>query len=354
MRMRQLVGLLCGSLLFCSSANAVSVPGLFRAQLHVSDQSRQVREQALQQGLLQVLVKNSGNPALGSIPSIQAQLQQAGTFLQSYRYQLLSGDPGQTATVQLNLTFNPKAVVSLLQRSDQAVWGQDRPSILVWLVRADGQALQPVGDDITTPLAQTVLRAAKLRGLPLSFPLFDMTDWNHVSLATLAKPDVLTVQQASQRYHPNVILMGKVNSSSPQHWTVDWTLLVQGDQLHWEFTATDLSHLMENSLDTIMAALSDRFAVIDPVAASAQTLLTISDIQSVAGFAKLLRYLKHLAPVEEVNIVTVTPHQVVYRLTYNGGIAGLTRAIALDPLLVPDAKQQVSWQSDNLAYRLST
>ena len=324
-------------------ALAVAVSGLFDTQIPVSDQSAATEQAAEITGLLQVLVRISGNPAIGTVPSIQNNLKQAANYLQSYQYQ----------NGFLDLRFNQNSVLDLLQQSGQAVWGQDRPLSLIWLVQQTPQGLQPIGADPKDAVADALQQAAKQRGLPITFPLYDVTDWQQIQLQSIMTPDVQGLQKASARYHANAILIGILKTTPEHHYAVSWTLLVQGDRLHWDLTADDPKQLMNNSLDTIMTALADRFATINQAATTTETLLTVTDIQSVDQFAALLQYLKHLTPVKQVNIVAVTPTQVIYRMVFSGDVASLTRAIALDPQLVP-AQPQDNLQPNHLMYRLAT
>ena len=69
-----------------TSALAVKVSSLYQAEIAVASQADDARVQAVKDGLLQVLIKMSGDPAINANPDIKQSLQRADYYVQEFSY----------------------------------------------------------------------------------------------------------------------------------------------------------------------------------------------------------------------------------------------------------------------------
>jgi len=78
--------------------------------------------------------------------------------------------------------------------------------------------------------------------------------------------------------------------------------------------------------------------------------LRVAGVRALADFVRAERYLRSLAPVEQVQVAVVEPGQVTFRLRLRGSRGGLEKAIALSPVLEPLPDN--AFAEHRLSYRL--
>ena len=181
-----LTGLLLSSFLYLD-VNAAEVRGLYEEEVPVMTQERQERFSVLQAALRNILIRVSGRSDIDLIPGMDLQLKQASRYVQQFRYRLRSEpviEPvsGEKTKQILWIRFNEKAVNQLLHSQRLPVWGKTRPATLVWLVLDDRKQRQLIGNDSRHEVRQIFADKARLRGVPLRFPLLDLTDRSNICL----------------------------------------------------------------------------------------------------------------------------------------------------------------------------
>lgn len=334
--MKKLLFSLIGALLYCvaTNATAVQVSGLYQTVVPVASQSKALQTAAMQQALSQVLIKVSGNSAVVNSAVVQSALATPTSYLVSYSYQDGALSDG-TSSLLLQVSFDPKAVMSLLQNAQQTVWGQNRPLVLVWL--ADTQTNTTpvlVGANTENPLIAQFKNDAKMRGLPILFPIMDLTDIQAVTPADVAASQLNTIQQASTRYNSDAILAVNLIQNNNQ-WNGTWTLVSQGESTTWQTNGMTMSQAIQAGLDAVTNNLAAKFAVVANNAATNEVQLTVENVQDLSDYAAVSKYLKGLAPVTQAEVVQVNASALIFNLTVTGGEAALQQALSLDHHLKP-------------------
>jgi hypothetical protein len=132
--------LLCGCWLLALPLMAQpAAPGpelsLHQAAVEVPDQSEATRAQALREALKIAAIKLAGDERAGEEPRITGA--DPARYLQRYEYrqELYRPMPGAAPLVRLSLvaTFHPASLERLLLSGGFAIWGSDRPALLVLL-----------------------------------------------------------------------------------------------------------------------------------------------------------------------------------------------------------------------------
>ena len=98
------------------TAQAADVRDLYQASISVPDQSTKTREQAIEQALLIVLGKVSGNTTIASVPQVQMRLSEASHLVEQYRYQPSQTTPLGATGLQLTVQFDKICCESILIR----------------------------------------------------------------------------------------------------------------------------------------------------------------------------------------------------------------------------------------------
>jgi hypothetical protein len=305
---------------------------LFVAVVVVDVQQAEARMQAMRDGLAEVLVSATGYGASAQDPGLADLLDNAPRYVQQYRYRTVRATDTTPATLALWMSFDAKAINQSLRERGQPVWGSARPLLLVWLALETGseRRLVSAAESVAWPALET---AARRRGLPLRLPLLDLEDQARVTAADVWGGFQETVVTASARYQPQAILLGRLYHDRQGGWHARWTLRIGEEVLHWDNTGAVPDEVLTAGVESSADALAARFAQVGAVGGGTQLSLHISDVNSLADYARLLRYLSSLSGVSAVQVTAVQGGTVSCRLTLEVGPDAVARTIGLGTTL---------------------
>ncbi len=106
-------------------------------------QSAEQRTDGIRRAFTQMLVKVTGNRNIARRPELQGDIEQAPRYVQQFRYRLGAGQSpvAEEAARLLTVQFDALAVQRLLRERRLTVWGENRPSGLVWIgIESGGNA----------------------------------------------------------------------------------------------------------------------------------------------------------------------------------------------------------------------
>jgi hypothetical protein len=328
--MSKILAALC--VLACMSVIALGVGAepneLYEAEVPVSGRDPQLHPDAVLQALLAVAVKVSGQSQVAS--QLKSAVANPERLVQQFTYR--EGEGGRT---MLWVRFEPRAVDDLLRAHGLPVWGNPRPTVLLWLGLEDQGQRILVGADERPDLQQAATAAARRRGIPLFMPLLDLEDQTRVQAADVWAGRMESLRSASARYHADAILVAHVAPVAADHWVGEWTLQIGGEPKQWR-TEGSATGVVEAGVDDAADALARHPAGAGGGGPEQQALMIkVKGIGSLPEYARVLRYLASLSPVKQVRPRLVEPDSVTFSLDVSGGRADLDRAIALGHLLAP-------------------
>ncbi len=325
-------------------ASATTVRDLYSFRLIVENQGEAQRERAIEQAFAALLVRVSGNRGAPASEAGQALLKQASHYVRQFRYSLLPtpgfpSDDSQgpyTPLQQIHIVFDEASVNQALWQHGLPVWGKNRPATLVWLaVQEGGRRWLASPEDDLELLAPMQARAGQ-RGLPVMFPLLDLEDQLNISVNEVWGNFAESIRAASARYQPEAMLVGRLLRLPNGHWLGRWSLYFEGDAImSWELEEATVAPIVEAGIDQVADELASRYAQLAGGPDEGQFLLRVAGVDNLHDFVRVERYLRSLAPVEAVQVAVVEPNQVSFRLDLRGSRAGLEKAIALSPVLIP-------------------
>ena len=332
-RARFLVGLLW--IVVASSAFAVKVDLLYQAQVAVTTQAPLERNAALPVALAQVLVKVSGNTRVADNPSVKSQLNTAGKIVQEFSYTALDSSQASFPSYLLSVNFDPDAVNTILRNANVPIWGQGRPLVLVWVdVEKANRLPEIISNDSPTDVLTAFQHEARLRGLPIVFPVMDITDLNQVSVKDVAAMTIPTVINASKRYGSEAILIGRI-AQGQAGFTSQWKLILKNNEWNWNMTGGTVETIVQPLIDNIMNTLASQYAVVTSNAVQTELNLHVVGVTQNEDFSKLIRYLSHLAPVANVDVARISGNEIVLRLSLRGSPEAFAHAVAGANKLIP-------------------
>lgn len=323
------------------AAHAVRVPGLYEVEVAVPDQSNSARAQGVLHALRAVIIKLTGDRAAPTQLEAAPILRAAERYLLQYRYQEVeptSVQPGAPVARELRLwaQFGQEALDRDLRGAGLAIWGAERPSTLAWFAIGDAGGWRWAGNEGNGDALQALAEArARVRGLGLIFPLYDLDDDAHLGAAAVASADTTAIGQASARYHPDSVVAAAVDSPAPGNWRARWTLLLGSETEQWSSEGQQLEEVLSSGVDVLADHLARRFAAAGAGAEQGGVTLNIVAVNSATGYARALHYLESLNSVTAVQVTEVAGDKVTFELSAYGGADAVHQAIILGRVLEP-------------------
>ena len=333
------------------SINADIVQNLYEAEVPVEGQTLEERSYVVRDALKDVLVRISGRNDAGMLAEDETFVPRPTLFVQQFRYRKFKPDEvipanpidgAKPFTQKLWLSFTEKAVSKLLREQGYPVWGKNRPATLVWLVVDDQKQRVLIGNS-TPHISRTHIEQESLKkGLPFRLPLLDLADQSKLQVTDVWGNFEDTILSASSRYQTEAVLVGRVYLSFAKTWNTRWSLYSAGQRHDWEVAnSNSLRNAVKEGLSKTGEVLSQRFAQVDTLIESGEILLRVKNISDLKTYNKIIKYLKNLSIVSQVQAHQVNADDVVFSLSSRGGRLNIAQAIALGHVLVAEISEPI-------------
>ena len=352
---------------------AEQVQGLYEAEVPVDDQTAAARLTALDDALSRVLVKVSGNGAVASVAALGEALQHPERYVQQYRYRVRpepqAAPPGtppaavpsptapqtEPAAQSFNLwvRFDAEAVNQLLRGAGERVWGAVRPLTLVWLAIDQGQGRHLVASNDEDGVAAMLGELGQVRALPMQLPLLDLEDRSRIKPVDVWGEFLDTVNEASARYKPQAILIGRLFLDS-QGWQGRWTLVRDADVRRWDSRGTALEEVLKGGVDGAGDALATMFAQ-SYTSGGGHLRVEVQNVADLDAYGRVRDYLSRLNGISALQLLEVRSDAVVFDISVDGSVSSVVQTIGLGSVLAA-AQEQLPDGPDaertGLTYRL--
>ena len=366
-------GLYSVLLLFCVADNvrAETVPDLYVAEVPVAGQDEDSRRQAIHKAFADVLVKVSGDRQLSLRGGAKNLLRSANRYVQEYGYRLLEstgdkmvGQSGESSEPDrlLRVRFDEQAVNRQLREHGIPVWGKTRPSILLWLGIEERGHRSLYQTEQDPGLRTVVERTATERGLPVLFPLMDLEDGIKLQTSDLWGGFEERIRRASDRYLPDVILVGRLRSRGSSDWIGDWSLYQPGEVSNWQSRASTKSGLAVDGLQEASDRLAALFAPRYVDQGITNLRIRVSGLDNLGDYILVQEYLESLDMIAQLNLLSAHPESVSFIAQVQGGRDALEKGIMLGGVLEPvvatdevvsaDATSPEALDAESLDFRL--
>jgi len=334
-----------------SLVNADIVQHLYEAEAPVEGQGREERAVVVREALKEVLVRISGRESASALALDESLVPKPTRLVQQFRYIKFAEDEVIPATPdganpytqKLWLRFTEKAVAKLLREQGLPVWGKTRPATLLWLAVDDQKQRTLIGNSSPNVSRSHIEREAKKRGLPFRLPLLDLTDQLKLQVTDVWGNFEETILSASMRYQTEGILVGRVYLNFSNTWHTRWTLYLSGQRHDWETSnSANLSAAITEGIAVASETLSLQFTRVNHAESNDSVMLKVKNIHSLSAYNKAIKYLSGLSAVSEAQAYQVNNDNVIFKLKGPSGRIGITQAISLGHMLVPEVDEPVS------------
>lgn len=344
------VTLLCvACLLILPNVAAKTVNGLYSGELKVESQSLTARRQAAVKLFKLVLIKVSGRSDVVEQAAISGQLKDAMRYITTFNYVVRQGN------TFLSASFNESLIDNLLKQAGISIWGNQRPTAMIWLAIQDASEQRIiVADDVNAPFSQVVTQAIKARGVPMLLPLWDLEDQFSVSGSEIWGLFHDSVGGANLRYGSDFMVLGKVKYIG-LNYQLNWAIYKKtGLYGYEEIVATGLDEFADSdrALKGLVDQTSDFFASQYSVDTSDEGgyEFVVNNVNSIGVYAKILDYLTGLKSVESVQLVKSKGSIFTFQAKIIGSTNSLSEVLKLEQKLVKtyddeQGKTQYNWQA---------
>ena len=329
-------------LLLCASipgmSFAIRIANLYQTEVVVPSQAPEYRPLALTQAMKQVLVRTTGTTDILSSQAIKTALPNVRKYIVDYGYQHPKGLHADTGKIEMFVNFNQNQIKQLIKTAGYKIWGKNRPIVLVWLAVARyQQAPVLLGADSDDPITQDLRQDMHVRGLPLLLPELDVLDMQHIHISDIWKTNNRAILSASKRYATNAELVLRLSQDSLNNWMIRADLILNNNDLSYAESGPRVNEVMQQVIDKATSAIALHYTGNNQVLAS-QVAMTITHVDNVVTYAKLLKYLQSFNQISDLQVHQVANHQVQLILDIEGGVEALNNLLALDNKIIPTKK----------------
>jgi hypothetical protein len=321
-RRLSLIGLFVSGLV-----QAQGITTLYQTQVPLNGNTTEARSL----GLAQVLVKASGDDNMLMVPSIVKALKDPEPYIMQF------GTEQKANQQWLSLQFDPQQIQSLLQQADISVWPMaQRPTVLVWWVRNENHHRELLWDQAHQQTQSAVLTSAEQLGLPLLWPVGDMTDAVAVNVPDVMGGFIQPIAKASERYQPNSVLLVSENVAGDGAVALHWRLfegspetLLSSSSYPVEGTASgSLPQSVKTMMSAVMAQLSlhRTQSIVNPtdtMVAQSITQIQVDNVPTAADFFQFEKWLKGLSALSSAKISSFQGDKVIFDVTLTGSFEQL-------------------------------
>lgn len=326
--MKKLLSLITGiiALFAASFVYAVHVNSVYTADMLVPSQSTDDRLAAEGPALEQVLVKLSGDTNVVNNPAVEARLKNADKLVQEFSYSP-SPDTPKTPYV-LHVVFDTEAVNHILRDGDIATWGENRPLILAWISYEPPNKVAEIVDADTEPHILSLLKKhADQRGIPLITPMMDISDMNQVGVNDIVTMAVPTLQNVSKRYGNDALLIARILKNT-DGYEIQSKLIKDTKEWSWNIKGKSVDDVITQLMNDITNTLAGQYASVVSDNVQTQFTLKITGISQQSDLAEVMNYLKHLAPVADVEPLDISDNEVLLTVSLRGSQDAFIQAVA--------------------------
>lgn len=303
---------------FSAVVNAKQSDSPYQGIVFVGGQSEaQLKESALKQ----VLVKVSGNKGITQNNETKQLLKKTQQMISQYGYQKIEGNDYFSAV------FDRKKINQALKEMQQPVWGDTRPTTLIWLINnnklvSDNDIKAQNDASITNAIKKAELN----RGIRVQFPLMDLEDNLALSISDVKGRFYEQVGTASARYGRNHFIAAELQSMGNERWKLNLQLLQKeagsrptSTLLNEEFV-DNKSKVITKMINALADYYAEQYAVLDNNGEKFEQLLHINGVNSLTQLSQLNDLLNSLLVISSYNIVGADKQQLSVEVKINGSV----------------------------------
>ena len=321
--------------IFCGSAVGSQLSNPYQGKI-VARQGQE--ESALKiLALQQVFVKVSGNKEVNHLPGSKLSLKDINAMLAQFSYY-----KGKKQTYFI-ANFDEQKINQALSALQQPIWGEMRPTTLIWLIKTEQSGRQLVSDSYLQRradrvLSETIQQEQLARGVPLQFPLMDLEDNLAVSVSDVSGRFYNILARASTRYQVENIVSAELRQINAMQWQLSWQLFSHSSQNKVLLSGVqhgEKADVIAQMLDTISDYYARQYAISENTDEKFYQRIYIKGIDSLTRLTKMHQVLSDMPSISSYQILSVEHNLVSIKVKIKGGLQSFANAFAIQPHLRP-------------------
>jgi len=312
----------------------VITPNPYSTEISVAGYGDDERQQAFNKALVQIMVA-SGVP----MSKVTVSTGAAAEMVQSYSYDTRKTSSGEQ--LFLRVQFDREGIDKAIRGLTQPVWATKRPITLVWLAMVYSPFNKALIDESSNDvLAPALMKNAANYGMPVTLPELDLQDTNRVKIEDICNQNAPAIKAGSERYGVASILSGCIiRPLVGNSWVSHWVLVSHGKTKLWNLTGTSAEDVLSQAMSTSSQVLGNNTIKKDKVTPQ-NVVLRISGIQGLDQYNEVVKNLRSLSPVLQVDSLNVGTSDVLINVSCLGGKEALLTALNAQSKLVPNTDNQ--------------
>ena len=304
-------------------ANVSEVGDLYEIRLPVQTQTRDHRQEALYEGFSLVLIKVAGHRQVVEIPAVRSELNRHTNYLVQYNYVTEDGQ------LMLRAQFDERRVEELLRRANATYWSARRPNLMFWIAQDSPRGIQLAARDSDSELIPAIRTQARTRGLPVSFPLLDLTDRMLVAPSDVWGRFDEPIMDATRRYPANGIVVVRIQQQDT-NVRGQWSLVVGNTRRSGQAEAADLQALASAIVNEVTERVASEYAVTFSNAERGDFRVRVTNLMDLERLFEVERLLGRLGSVERVTLTRYHQGSAEFNLLLIGDMGRAMQALELD------------------------
>ncbi len=356
--MNSRIFLLLISVFTVSTVHAVSVKGLYSAEINlpVVQSEANMLQEAFGLAVEDVLIKVSGDREAIDESLLEEAQKQASTWVAQHSIaslnELLPSDGGLVPGKQIKVTFYQASIDNFLSQNNLPVWGDNRPSVLVWLASENNGIRKLSGSGAPSNVLNQFAVSANMAGVPIYAPLLDEVDNNNITAAEVWGFFEDSIERASQRYQTDAVAALRVSDFSGYVSGNLMVLLKSGETERFSINGESLDDIVQKASSHLAKVFSSRYASVRNSASASKLDVRVAGVTSYDIMKKTQNYLESIGVVRGVNLIQVNGDAVEFSVEIDGDKQKFFNSVSLSSLLIskplnaldPDANKIVSYQ----------
>jgi len=305
---------------------------LYESEIWVPDRTDVTFNKAIEKGLSKVIVKLSGDKAVLELPKIIQLTNSARSLLVRYGYSEKEGNE----KLFLKVEFDKDEVLKKLVAAGAPIWTANRSPVMALLVFQDQFGRTFLDSESVNDLRIELEEAFSERGVPLRYPLLDLTDYEVLSVDSVWDKNKEPFQHVIDRYGIEDILVGRLSQLSSGQWIGEWIYQDDEKEISRFIDLVDSRGMFATGADLVAEAMASRFSVKSLHSDdSTGPILRVVGIEGFGDYMSLVSWLERVEVIEYANLDRIVNNVMEFRLTSVASIADLSKIINLNSDLIP-------------------
>lgn len=336
---------------------ADSIMGLYRSEITLPSSltESQLLGAAFRQAAKNVLIKVSGRPDLIEETLTNSDLNNAPSWVAQHSIlasdQFIEFNGALVESKKVAVTFYEQSINLFLIDRKIAIWGNNRPSILIWLLQENPQGRFLSGVNAPSPLLAAISEQSLINGLPVYAPIMDEIDKNSAPISALWGFFEDEVTQASQRYQTDLFSVVRVRNEFGKRAVDLRVFFPSGDIIPLSFVAESEADIAININNLLSQLLSEKYAAVRYAGEESQLKMRLTGLDSYDRLQKVQSYLDSITLIRNWRLASIKDDEAFFIIQSDGGVKKLKDSIALGAVLIekplsalePDANVSLSY-----------